>query len=94
MEKVLLIDIGDNVATAIEPVSKGDSCSVHTSRGLETFTALQNVGMGHKLAVRSIPLGTPVYKYGSPIGNATADIAAGEHVHTHNLAGYRGRDNC
>ena len=35
--------------------------------------------------------GEPVVKYGSPIGTASADIAAGSHVHTHNLASTRGR---
>jgi hypothetical protein len=32
-----------------------------------------------------------VIKYGSPIGLATAEIPAGAHVHTHNLASTRGR---
>jgi hypothetical protein len=30
-------------------------------------------------------------KYGSPIGHASSDIAAGAHVHTHNVASDRGR---
>lgn len=41
---------------------------------------------GHKQAVTDIPKGAPVIKYGFPIGLATADIRAGEHVHSHNLA--------
>ncbi|MBP5354393.1 MAG: altronate dehydratase [Lachnospiraceae bacterium] len=41
---------------------------------------------GHKQAVTDIPRGADVVKYGFPIGHATADIRAGEHVHTHNLA--------
>lgn len=41
---------------------------------------------GHKYALRSIAKGENVIKYGMPVGHATADIAAGEHVHTHNLA--------
>ncbi|MBO4888357.1 MAG: altronate dehydratase [Firmicutes bacterium] len=40
---------------------------------------------GHKYAVRDIRQGEEVIKYGFPIGAATQDIAAGEHVHTHNL---------
>ena len=39
----------------------------------------------HKLAVRDLPAGSAVHKYGQSIGRATADIAAGAHVHTHNL---------
>ena len=43
-------------------------------------------GDGHKYALREIAAGEDVVKYGMPIGHATRAIAAGEHVHTHNLA--------
>jgi hypothetical protein len=33
----------------------------------------------------------PVRKYGECIGVATADIAAGSHVHVHNMESRRGR---
>ena len=41
---------------------------------------------GHKYARRPIAAGEAVVKYGMPIGHATRAIAAGEHVHVHNLA--------
>ncbi len=41
---------------------------------------------GHKYAIRDIRAGEAVIKYGYPIGRATADIPAGAHVHSHNLA--------
>ena len=44
-----------------------------------------------QVALRAIAAGQPVIKYGSPIGHATADIQAGAHVHTHNVASSRGR---
>ncbi len=40
---------------------------------------------GHKIALRDIARGERVVKYGCPIGIATADIRAGEWVHSHNL---------
>ena len=43
------------------------------------------VPRGHKIAVRDIAADAPVRKYGQVIGVATAPIAEGEHVHTHNL---------
>jgi altronate hydrolase len=46
---------------------------------------LPGVPRGHKVAVRDLPAGTAVRKYGQVIGVTTAPIAAGEHVHTHNL---------
>jgi altronate hydrolase len=50
------------------------------------MTATVEIPAGHKVALRAIAKGEPVRKYGWPIGHATADIAAGEHVHSHNLA--------
>lgn len=44
-----------------------------------------SVPRGHKLAVAPVAAGSPVRKYGQVIGRATADIAPGDHVHTHNL---------
>jgi len=41
---------------------------------------------GHKLAIRNIPAGAALRRYGQIIGFATRAIDAGEHVHTHNLA--------
>lgn len=41
---------------------------------------------GHKVAVRTLASGQPVRRYGQVIGFATQPIAAGQHVHTHNLA--------
>lgn len=41
---------------------------------------------GHKVALRDIPMGSEVRRYGQVIGFADDDIAAGRHVHVHNLA--------
>jgi hypothetical protein len=41
--------------------------------------------LGHKLATRFIHVGEKIIKYGAPIGSATCDIEAGEHVHLHNM---------
>ena len=40
---------------------------------------------GHKVATRAIATGEPVRRYNQIIGFATQPIAAGEHVHVHNL---------
>ncbi len=41
---------------------------------------------GHKFAVTHIEAGQPIVKLGQQIGRANAAIAAGDHVHTHNVA--------
>lgn len=47
---------------------------------------------GHKVALKPIAKGEKVVKYGFPIGVATADIAEGEWVHSHNLDTGLGED--
>jgi len=44
-----------------------------------------DVPAGHKIALRAVPDGAAVRKYGQIIGFARGAIAAGDHVHTHNL---------
>ncbi len=48
-------------------------------------TLHQEVKRGHKVAIVAIQKGEYVRRYGQIIGIATADIEAGDHVHTHNL---------
>ena len=92
MEKVLRIDGRDNVVTALDAIQQGETLRVPSADGDIVITAMQSSKMGHKLAIFAIAQGEPVIKYGAAIGNATADIVPGEHVHCHNLCGYRGRN--
>ena len=48
--------------------------------------ARQDIRPGHKVARRARRSGDEVRRYGQVIGFATRDIAAGDHVHTQNLA--------
>jgi altronate hydrolase len=52
----------------------------------EHVTSRGHVPAGHKLATAPVAVGAPVRKYNQIIGFATAAIAPGEHVHTHNVA--------
>jgi altronate dehydratase len=83
----LVISPRDNVATALESLDAGRAIAT----GGATVVVAEPIPRGHKLALRLIRAGEAVVKYGSPIGTATADIACGAHVHTHNLASGRGR---
>ena len=86
MTPVIVISAADNVATALEALSTG---TVLSSVG--SITVREPIPRGHKIALREIRAGSSVMKYGSPIGHASADIAPGMHVHTHNVASARGR---
>jgi hypothetical protein len=87
VKPALVISERDNVATALEPLEAGRQLDLN---GV-TITVLESIAAGHKVARRPIAAGQEVVKYGSPIGLASADIAAGAHVHTHNVASSRGR---
>ena len=52
---------------------------------VENITVKGLVPAGHKVAGRGIAAGEPVRRYNQIIGFASKPIAAGEHVHTHNL---------
>ena len=51
----------------------------------EDITIKGLIPPGHKVATRAIATGEPVRRYNQIIGFASKPIAAGEHVHTHNL---------
>jgi altronate dehydratase len=87
MKAVLVISERDNVATALQGLDAGQTLSL----GATTVAVVEPVPSGHKVAIRPIAQGQEVIKYGSPIGLATSAIAAGAHVHTHNVASTRGR---
>lgn len=71
----------DNVAVARKPLTAG----MELADGSVRVTAARAVAPGHKVALEFIPRSGEVRRYGQTIGFATADIAPGEHVHTHNL---------
>lgn len=71
--KTVRLSSSDNVVTAIAPLEIGQE------------GARQLIPRGHKMATLPIAMGEPVLKYAQIIGFAASDIAAGDHVHTHNL---------
>jgi len=75
----------DNVVTAVSECQAGDDVTVKFKGRSTMYTVLKDVPFGHKIAVQPIPAGGKVIKYGEVIGLATADIATGEWVHTHNV---------
>ena len=84
---VLRLKDDDDVAVALRPLERG--ASVHFPDA--TITLAGPIPSGHKLALRPIPAGAVIRKYGQVIGRASSAIATGEHVHVHNVEGTRGR---
>ena len=46
---------------------------------------VQDIPLGHKVALRDMAAGDTVIKYGVDIGKVVAPIARGEHLHVHNV---------
>ncbi len=67
----------DNVAVALHPIAAGTV--------FMGITANMDIPQGHKMALKPLSQGEHVIKYGFSIGHATAPIAAGDWVHTHNM---------
>lgn len=80
--EVLRVHPRDNVLVALRDLQPGETVRSRT----EELIAKSSVPRGHKLATTPVSAGSPILKYGWPIGLATQDIASGEYVHTHNLA--------
>ncbi|MFT3998108.1 MAG: UxaA family hydrolase, partial [Asticcacaulis sp.] len=82
MARYVRVHSGDDVAIAVELLNAGEVLNF----GDLSVTLTTDIPKGHKIALRDIAVDEPVLKFGFRIGHATAAIAAGEHIHTHNLA--------
>lgn len=81
---VICLNPSDNVVVAVRSMEAG------APLGMRGTVARTQVPRGHKVAVAAIAPGEEVSKYGQVIGRATQSIAAGEHVHLHNMAMHEG----
>ncbi|MGH7223962.1 MAG: UxaA family hydrolase, partial [Gemmataceae bacterium] len=72
----------DNVAVAARLLPAGTSFQHNGA----TLTLSQRIGLGHKIALRRIPKGEAIRKYGQIIGFASEDIPPGALVHVHNVS--------
>ena len=50
-----------------------------------TFKALNDIPIGHKIALKDFAVGDTVFKYGVDIGKVVSPIKKGEHLHVHNV---------
>jgi altronate dehydratase small subunit len=91
--KAMVIHEKDTVATALEPLHTGDIISVEIQNHTEKIKLSAEIPAGHKFALIDMEAGTDVTKYGEPIGQSTAKIARGEHVHRHNVTSRTKQEN-
>lgn len=79
--KVVQIEENDNIAVATENIKEGTTIEW---KG-EQIVILNDVPVGHKVAVKRISKGEGIIKYNVPIGKAKNEILIGEYVHVHNV---------
>ncbi|HEY1385361.1 MAG TPA: UxaA family hydrolase, partial [Dongiaceae bacterium] len=76
---VLHLNASDPLVVAIRDLAAGEEI------GFGAVKPAAPVARGHKLAIQAIADGAPVRKFSQIIGRATQPIAAGEHIHVHNV---------
>jgi altronate dehydratase small subunit len=89
--QALLMNSGDNVATAVRSLKRNETIDIQIGKDTMSVILLNDIPFGHKLAVKDIGRGEEITKYGETIGRAVTGIRKGEHVHVHNVEGFRGR---
>jgi altronate hydrolase len=76
---VIRLNPADDVVIACRDLDAG------TNLIAEKVACRDRIPAGHKVATRAVAKGDPVRRYAQIIGFASQPIAAGDHVHVHNL---------
>jgi (2R)-sulfolactate sulfo-lyase subunit alpha len=84
---ILIHEEQDDVGVAVLDLQADSEIGAATLEGksLGAVNVTQDIPLGHKVALRDLPADKQIIEYSRPIGRATQDIGAGEHVHVHNL---------
>ena len=88
MIHVVLHDAKDTVAVAVvEGIKAGTELNAGIMDEDKTLSvkAIQDIPIGHKVALKNMAVGDTVWKYGVDIGKVVAAIKVGEHAHVHNI---------
>ena len=81
MADFIKINPADNVIIALRDFVEGETVPVDE----QELKIKSSIPKGHKIALVTINENEDIIKYGAPIGHATQNINAGEHIHVQNL---------
>ena len=84
----VLHDAKDTVAVVVvEGVKAGMALNgwIMDEDRMTQLDALQDIPIGHKVALADMATGDTVIKYGIDMGTVVAPISAGQHAHVHNI---------
>lgn len=88
---ILIHECGDGVGVAVRDLKAGDNAGIKTLEGQDggTVKVIEEIPLGHKVALHDMAEGQDVIEYGRSIGRTTQAISTGAHVHIHNLKSKR-----
>ena len=84
----VLHDAKDTVAVVVvEGVNAGAALNgwIMDEDRMINLQALQDIPIGHKVALKDMAVGDTVWKYGIDMGKVVAPIRTGQHAHVHNI---------
>ncbi len=87
-----LLDERDDVAVLLRSVQSGERLLAGGAGQALELRVASGLPLGHQIALRRLPAGTAVGKYGEIIGRLTVTAEAGDHLRAHNLASLRGEN--
>jgi len=85
---IIIHDEKDNVGVVvIEKITPNQECSCWVMENDKTvkIKPLNEIALGHKIAMIDFKEGDTIIKYGHDIGKVVKSIKKGEHVHVHNV---------
>ena len=85
---IIIHDDEDNVGVVVIDSTKKDqeySCWIMESDKIAKIQSINNIPLGHKIALKDFKEGDTILKYGHDIGKVVSSIKKGDHVHVHNV---------
>jgi altronate hydrolase len=81
INKILKINAADNIAVALQNLTKGDSFIIEN----QSITLKTDVEIKHKFALKTFNIGDEIIMYGDLMGKATTEIPKGSVLTTNNV---------
>tara|TARA_B100000945_G_scaffold211093_1_gene169922 strand:- start:199 stop:486 length:288 start_codon:yes stop_codon:yes gene_type:complete len=85
---IIIHDEKDNVGVVvIEKIQPDQKCNcwIMENDKSTTIESINEIKLGHKVAMIDLKEGDTIIKYGHDIGKVVKSIKKGEHVHVHNV---------
>ena len=85
---IIIHDEKDNVGVVvIEKITPYQECNCWIMENDKSakIQSLNEIPLGHKIAMSDLKEGDTIIKYGHDIGKVVKNIKKGEHVHVHNV---------